>query len=102
MGLGEFRRIIFSSIHFLLEAVAVLAEFAHPNHRVYLCSWGFTHLPPTCNTKSFRYITARSDTHLKTKKGADAPFVLPKKLVLIDTQHIEVAIDQLIHCFLFT
>ncbi|EGR1071983.1 hypothetical protein EFU51_16670 [Vibrio cholerae] len=48
------------------------------------------------------FITAGSDTHLKTKKGADAPFVLPKKLVLIDTQHIEVAIDQLIHCFLFT
>ncbi|MBO1365229.1 hypothetical protein BVH65_07370 [Vibrio cholerae] len=69
MGLGEFRRIIFSSIHFLLEAASVLAEFAHPNHRVYLCSWGFTHLPPTCNTKSFRYITAGSDTHLKTKKG---------------------------------
>ncbi len=48
------------------------------------------------------FITAGSDTHLKTKKGADAPFVLPKKLVLIDTQHIEVAIGQLIHCFLFT
>ncbi|OYP04401.1 hypothetical protein CGT76_02020 [Vibrio cholerae] len=80
----------------------MLAAFAHPNHRIYLCSRVFTHLPPTCNTKSFRYITAGSDTHLKTKKGADAPFVLPKKLVLIDTQHIEVAIDQLIHCFLFT
>ncbi|CSC73359.1 Uncharacterised protein [Vibrio cholerae] len=27
-------------IPFLLEAAAVLATFAHPNHIVYLCSWG--------------------------------------------------------------
>ncbi len=38
-------------IHFLLEAAAVLAAFFHPNHIVYLCSWGFTLLPPTCNSK---------------------------------------------------
>ncbi|MCO4751463.1 hypothetical protein DK128_09995 [Vibrio cholerae O1 biovar El Tor] len=40
---------------FLLEAAAVLAAFAHPNHIVCLCSWGFTHLPPTCNSKQFGY-----------------------------------------------
>ncbi|EGS73787.1 hypothetical protein VCBJG01_3282 [Vibrio cholerae BJG-01] len=28
------------SIPFLLEAAAVLAMFVHPNHIVYLCSWG--------------------------------------------------------------
>ncbi|PAR84780.1 hypothetical protein CGT85_02170 [Vibrio cholerae] len=44
-----------SVISFLLEAAAVLATFAHPNHIVYLCSWGFTLLPPTCNSKSFWY-----------------------------------------------
>ncbi|SUB62558.1 Uncharacterised protein [Plesiomonas shigelloides] len=36
-------------IPFLLEAAAVLATFVHPNHIVCLCSWGFTHLPPTRN-----------------------------------------------------
>ncbi|PNH93025.1 hypothetical protein C1N32_03680 [Vibrio diazotrophicus] len=40
-----------SFILFLLDVAAVLATFAHPNYIVYLCSWGFTHLPPTCNTK---------------------------------------------------
>ncbi|TLE24118.1 hypothetical protein D2924_04955 [Vibrio cholerae] len=40
-----------SCIPFLLEAAAVLATFVHPNHIVYLCSWGGTHLPPTCNSK---------------------------------------------------
>ncbi|EEO01619.1 hypothetical protein VCA_000569 [Vibrio albensis VL426] len=29
----------------------MLATFVHPNHIVYLCSWGCTHLPPTCNSK---------------------------------------------------
>ncbi|PWY33235.1 hypothetical protein VV86_14935 [Vibrio vulnificus] len=43
-------------IPFLLEAAAVLAAFVHPNHIAYLCSWGFTHLPPTCNFKLFGYI----------------------------------------------
>ncbi|PNM56872.1 hypothetical protein AL544_012635 [Vibrio mimicus] len=38
-------------IPFLLGAAAVLAAFVHPNHIVCLCSWGFTHLPPTCNSK---------------------------------------------------
>ncbi|MBO1393347.1 hypothetical protein BVJ62_13830 [Vibrio cholerae] len=38
---------------FLLEAKAVLATFVHPNHIVYLCSWGLSHLPPTCNSKLF-------------------------------------------------
>ncbi|RBM28266.1 hypothetical protein DLR60_16465 [Vibrio tarriae] len=42
-------------IPFLLEVAAVLATFVHPNHIVYLCSWGFTHLPPTCNSKLFGY-----------------------------------------------
>ncbi|MCD1220755.1 hypothetical protein B4926_00380 [Vibrio cholerae] len=37
----------------LLEATAVLATFVHPKHRVCLCSWGLTHLPPSCNSKSF-------------------------------------------------
>ncbi|PXA70250.1 hypothetical protein DMC15_14115 [Vibrio sp. 11986-1-5] len=40
---------------FLLEAAAVLATFVHPNRIVCLCSWGFTHSPPTCNSKSFGY-----------------------------------------------
>ncbi|RBM69337.1 hypothetical protein DLR72_06365 [Vibrio paracholerae] len=38
-------------IPFLFEAAAVLATFVHPNHRVHLCSWGFTLLPPTCKSK---------------------------------------------------
>ncbi|PVU67003.1 hypothetical protein C9E85_04995 [Plesiomonas shigelloides] len=42
-------------IPFLLEAAAVLATFVHPNHIVCLCSWGFTHLPPTCNFTLFGY-----------------------------------------------
>ncbi|RBM25013.1 hypothetical protein DLR60_00020 [Vibrio tarriae] len=33
----------------------MLATFVYPNHIVCLCSWGFTHLPPTCNSKSFGY-----------------------------------------------
>ncbi|MVB33699.1 hypothetical protein D6V22_03190 [Vibrio cholerae] len=37
----------------LLEAAAVLATFVHTNHRVFLCSWGLTHLPLSCNSKSF-------------------------------------------------
>ncbi|PAR36557.1 hypothetical protein CGT96_10100 [Vibrio metoecus] len=28
----------------------MLAAFIHPNHIVCLCSWGFTRLPPTCNS----------------------------------------------------
>ncbi|AVQ86551.1 hypothetical protein C7R88_04045 [Plesiomonas shigelloides] len=43
-------------IPFLLEAAAVLATFVHPNYIVCLCSWGFTHLPPTCNFKLFGHI----------------------------------------------
>ncbi|EEN99723.1 hypothetical protein VCG_000950 [Vibrio cholerae 12129(1)] len=35
----------------------MLATFVHPNHIVYLCSWGLTHLPPTCNSKLFGYRT---------------------------------------------
>ncbi|PAS42495.1 hypothetical protein CGT68_05825 [Vibrio cholerae] len=27
----------------------MLATFVHPNHIVYLCSWGLSHLPPTCS-----------------------------------------------------
>ncbi|ARB81107.1 hypothetical protein B8T99_09665 [Vibrio cholerae] len=33
----------------------MLATFVHPNHIVCLCSWGFTYLPPTCNSKLFGY-----------------------------------------------
>ncbi|EWS68260.1 hypothetical protein Y702_15605 [Vibrio vulnificus BAA87] len=33
----------------------MLAAFVHPNHIAYLCSWGFTHLPPTCSFKLFGY-----------------------------------------------
>ncbi|PAR33066.1 hypothetical protein DSL61_12010 [Vibrio cholerae] len=33
----------------------MLATFVHPNHIVYLCSWGLTHLPPSCNSKLFGY-----------------------------------------------
>ncbi|MDQ2188553.1 hypothetical protein FKQ60_01415 [Vibrio sp. A11] len=32
------------AIPFLLEAAGVLATFVHPNHRIYLCSWGLTPL----------------------------------------------------------
>ncbi|HAD41807.1 MAG TPA: hypothetical protein DCF97_01620 [Plesiomonas shigelloides] len=49
---------LFYFIPFLLEAAAVLATFVHPNHIVCLCSWGFTHLPPTCNFTLFRYTYA--------------------------------------------
>ncbi|TRN17362.1 hypothetical protein DM586_00060 [Vibrio fluvialis] len=45
-----------ATIPFLLEAAAVLAAFIHPNHIAYLCSWGLTHLPPTCNSKLFGYM----------------------------------------------
>ncbi|CAH8223515.1 hypothetical protein VAE122_2980353 [Vibrio aestuarianus] len=44
-----------ANIPFLLAAAVVLATFAHPNHIVYLCSWGETHLLPTCNFKCFGY-----------------------------------------------
>ncbi|RBM82186.1 hypothetical protein DLR70_08900 [Vibrio paracholerae] len=44
-------------IPFLLEAAAVLATLVHPNHIVCLCSWGFTYLPPTSNSKLFGYIS---------------------------------------------
>ncbi|HAD42894.1 MAG TPA: hypothetical protein DCF97_07185 [Plesiomonas shigelloides] len=47
------------AIPFLLEVAAVLAMFVHPNHIVCLCSWGFTHLPPTCNFTLFGYISGR-------------------------------------------
>ncbi|RBM69357.1 hypothetical protein DLR72_06465 [Vibrio paracholerae] len=40
---------------FLLEVAAVLATLVHPNHIACLCSWGFTDLPPTFNSKSFGY-----------------------------------------------
>ncbi|MCD1191813.1 hypothetical protein CAB08_11395 [Vibrio cholerae] len=33
-----------------------LATFVHPNHIVSLCSWGLTHLPPTCYSKLVGYI----------------------------------------------
>ncbi|MBO1384710.1 hypothetical protein B4926_02330 [Vibrio cholerae] len=39
----------------------MLATFVHPNHIVYLCSWGFTHLPPTCNSKLFGYSVFQKD-----------------------------------------
>ncbi|PVU66416.1 hypothetical protein C9E85_08150 [Plesiomonas shigelloides] len=51
------------TIPFLLEVAAVLATFIHPNHIVCLCSWGFTHLPPTCNSKSFGYKSRDSQYH---------------------------------------
>ncbi|RBM50704.1 hypothetical protein DLR65_06100 [Vibrio tarriae] len=42
----------------------MLAAFIPPNHIVCLCSWGFTRLPATCNSKSFGYwyfkITAKA------------------------------------------
>ncbi|AGU58060.1 hypothetical protein N175_10370 [Vibrio anguillarum M3] len=36
----------------------MLATFVHPNHIACLCSWGLTHLPPTCNSKLFGYISS--------------------------------------------
>ncbi|PAS31198.1 hypothetical protein CGT71_06335 [Vibrio cholerae] len=77
-------------IPFLLEAAAVLATFVHPNHIVYLCSWGLTHLPPTCNSKLFGYKIIRKSAlgafsylkHIRskyalqeTKKSANADFL---------------------------
>ncbi|PAR40595.1 hypothetical protein CGT77_09920 [Vibrio cholerae] len=47
---------MFSPYPFPLDAAGVLAAFIHPNHIVYLCSWGFIHLPPTCNDKWFGHI----------------------------------------------
>ncbi|PXA73503.1 hypothetical protein DMC15_05465 [Vibrio sp. 11986-1-5] len=44
-----------NTISFLLEAAVVLATLVPPNHIVCLCSWGFTYLPLTCNSKLFGY-----------------------------------------------
>ncbi|TRN26864.1 hypothetical protein DM784_06220 [Vibrio furnissii] len=41
----------------------MLAAFIHPNHIAYLCSWGLTHLPPTCNSKLFGYMPPCSHRH---------------------------------------
>ncbi|AVQ87371.1 hypothetical protein C7R88_08760 [Plesiomonas shigelloides] len=54
-------------IPFLLEAAAVLATFVHPNHIVCLCSWGFTHLPPTCNFTLFGYKTHQIESGVLEK-----------------------------------
>ncbi|MVB35757.1 hypothetical protein D6V22_00780 [Vibrio cholerae] len=53
------QRSVSNFIPFLLEVAAVLATFVHPNHIVCLCLWGFTYLPPTCNSKSFGYSSWR-------------------------------------------
>ncbi|MVC39275.1 hypothetical protein B7943_06400 [Vibrio cholerae] len=60
-------RILLAEIYipFLLETAVVLATFIHPNHTVYLCSWGFALLPPTCNSKGFWYIFSASTYLLK-------------------------------------
>ncbi|AVI00413.1 hypothetical protein AL479_23080 [Citrobacter amalonaticus] len=39
----------------ILRAAAVLAAFVHPSHIVNLCSWGFTSLPPCCNSNYLGY-----------------------------------------------
>ena len=56
-------------IPFLLEAAGVLATFVRPNHIVYLCSWGLTHLPPTCNSKLFGY--SKTDSSNTNSSKAD-------------------------------
>jgi len=43
----------FSEVHTLAKLLK--STPARPNHIAYLCSWGFTHLPPTCNFKLFGY-----------------------------------------------
>ncbi len=44
------------NIPFQLEAAAVLATFVYWHASpAQSCSWGFTHLPPTCNSKQFGY-----------------------------------------------
>ncbi|RBM50585.1 hypothetical protein DLR69_16590 [Vibrio paracholerae] len=48
-------------IPFLPEAAAVLATLIHPNNIVCLCSWGFTYLPPTCNSKLLGIIATRRE-----------------------------------------
>ncbi|AVQ88021.1 hypothetical protein C7R88_12475 [Plesiomonas shigelloides] len=55
-------------IPFQLKAAAVLATFVHPNHIDYLCSWGFTHLPPTCNFKLFGYSLLPKTDYLAAKR----------------------------------
>ncbi|CAH8193599.1 hypothetical protein VAEU17_230043 [Vibrio aestuarianus] len=51
MKYANYNCIVLFYITFLLEAAAVLATFTHLNRIVCLCSWGFTHLPPSCNSK---------------------------------------------------
>ncbi len=36
----EVKTSVINSIPFLREAAAVFHTFVHPNHIVYLCSWG--------------------------------------------------------------
>jgi hypothetical protein len=39
----------------ILENAGMLAALTHPNHLVYLRSWGFTRLPPICISNDFGY-----------------------------------------------
>ncbi|HCH00320.1 MAG TPA: hypothetical protein DEV85_00315 [Vibrio sp.] len=45
---------------FVLDAAALLPALIHPNRIGKLCSWGFTHLAPHCNSNYFGYNSIRS------------------------------------------
>ncbi len=38
-----------------LSSCCFVGYFHSPQSHSYLCSWGFVHLPPRCNSKSIRY-----------------------------------------------
>ncbi len=42
----------------ILKTADALAALVHSNHIVYLCSWVFIHLPPSCFFKFIGYIHA--------------------------------------------
>ncbi|RZP54914.1 hypothetical protein D8T45_22720 [Vibrio vulnificus] len=57
----------------------MLAAFVHwlptlPNHIAYLCSWGLTHLPRTCNAKLFGYSDSNVDMFIQIVVAVCARF----------------------------
>ncbi|CAQ85773.1 conserved hypothetical Protein [Photorhabdus asymbiotica] len=48
----------FSANHYTLHlsSCCFVGCFHSPQSHSYLCSWGFVHLPPRCNSKSIGYI----------------------------------------------
>ncbi len=51
---GEHSTLWYYTLH--LSSCCFVGCFHSPQSHSYLCSWGFVHLPPRCNSKSIRYI----------------------------------------------